>query len=275
MRQSFFFLSVILITFSACKTDPKNTGEKIPVSGQEEQDKNVTQQLAGATLWFQKSAERRALSYQAYNWAKTRLVSHLENKKDTLPPCVVLDIDETVLDNSPFEGKCIETGKSYSPEMWKEWSDMAQAGAIPGALDFCNFSKERGVELFYITNRRLDELEASIKNLAALGFPYSDPDHILMRTEESSKKARRSKIEESHSILLLIGDNLDDFNELFEDRQLDLGFGTVDRERKQFGNRFIMLPNPMYGSWESAVLKNETDNDLSKAQKRIRQIQSY
>ncbi|MCF8372273.1 MAG: 5'-nucleotidase, lipoprotein e(P4) family [Bacteroidales bacterium] len=275
MKRSLIILLVISIAFTACKRVPKNTGEKLPPSQQTKLDKNSAQQLVVATLWFQKSAERRALSYQAFNWAEKMLVSHLDNKQDDLPPCVVLDIDETVLDNSPFEGKYIETGKPYSSESWKEWSDLAQATAIPGALRFCNFSMEQGVEVFYVSNRRANELEGTRKNLSDLGFPNSDDNHILLRTDESSKKSRRSKIAESHSILLLLGDNLDDFSELFENRQIDLGYGLVDQEREKFGNRFILLPNPMYGSWESAALKNETDETLSKAKKRLKQIQSY
>lgn len=264
-----------MMIFSSCNLPEKKSSEKDHKTTEIKQDATSNDYLIMATLWFQKSAECRALSYQAFNWATKMLDLHLLNLQDTLPPCVVLDIDETVLDNSPFEGKCIKTGKSYSPEFWKEWSDLAQAKAIAGALDFCKYAQSKGVEVFYVSNRKVNELEASIKNLAILGFPFADKEHFFLRSAESSKKARRELIAKNQNILLLIGDNLNDFDEIFESRQNDYGFSIVDDQREEFGNRFILLPNPMYGSWEKPILNSSGNNKISKHEKRVEQIKSY
>ena len=269
-KISFILLALVFVSFS-CKRVEKKADTTKPKKIETSKD-DSTDQLVVATLWYQKAPERRALCYQAYNLAKMRIDDVVMDADNSKPACVVLDIDETVLDNSPFEGKCIETGKSYSKESWKAWSDLAQAEAIPGALDFCNYAKDKGVEVFYVTNRRSNEEEATLKNLVAHGFPNANADHLFLRTDESSKKARRAAIEKDYQIVLLLGDNLGDFSEIFEDRSSDYGFPTVDENRDQFGQRFVLLPNPMYGSWEQAVLNKKSGN---KAQQRKAQVDAF
>ncbi len=264
----------LIIVFTSCKRVEKKNIESDNSTPILEQAKPSQDHLIMATLWFQKSAERRALSYQAFNWATIMLDNHLKDTPDSLPRCVILDIDETVLDNSLYEGKCIKTGKPYTPESWKEWTDMANASAIPGALDFCNYAKERGVEVFYVSNRMVNEIDSSVKNLKSLGFPFADRDHCYFQDKDKSKKQRRASIAITHKILMLLGDNLNDFSEIFENRNDDFGFAEVDRNKNQFGSRFILLPNPMYGSWERPILNQVENNDFTKNEKRKHQIES-
>ena len=233
------------------------------------------QHLGMATLYFQRAAENKALYYQAYNFARISLDNDLQNNPDPRKRAVVVDIDETVLDNSPFEAKCILEGTSY-PTYWNEWVQLAQAEALPGAADFLNYAASKGVEVFYISNRKTNELEASLKNLHDKGFPMVDEQHLLLRTSTSVKTERRNKIAEDYRIVLLAGDNLNDFTELFEKQDTEKRNQLTDSLRNEFGKRFIVLPNAMYGDWENALFNY--NNKLSAQQKdsiRIKNLRSF
>lgn len=204
-----------------------------------------------ATLYFQQAAECRALYYQGYQLAQLRLDEALKQPpKDKI--AVVVDIDETLLDNSPYQAWCILNGKSY-PEGWTEWTLRAEAKALPGAVEFLNYAVSQGVEVFYITNRKSNEREATIKNLQKEGFPLADSLHILTRIDDSNKENRRQAVAKSHNIVLWIGDNLNDFADFWEKQSPQTRQALTDSLRTEFGRRFIVLPNPMYGDWENAL----------------------
>jgi len=237
------FAFIVSLIFSSCAPKGEN-------SLTENQD-----HLIMSVLWFQKSAEMRALFIQGFNIASERLLEAKSGEGTGKPLAVVADIDETVLDNSPFEGWQIMTGNSFSDSTWKRWTDMAMATPLPGALEFAMLADSLGVEIFYVSNRTVsDALEATIKNLKSAGFPYADEDHILLKEDTSSKIARRNQILESHEIVLLIGDNLADLAGIFEQREKNFGFDSVDSLSRYFGEKFIILPNPMYGTWEKPAI---------------------
>jgi 5'-nucleotidase (lipoprotein e(P4) family) len=209
-------------------------------------------------LWFQKSAEMKALYYQGYNVAERSLAEILKNRSGNKPAAVVMDIDETVLDNSPSEVYLIEHNVPYSDEVWKKWVSRTSAQACPGALDFVKFTESQGVEVFYVTNRQLpDELQPTLVNMKNAGFPYADTTHLVLKSDISSKEIRRKTLSEKYDIVMLIGDNLADFNVVFDKRGEDLGSGAVYQNREKFGTEFIVLPNPMYGPWINAAVKNQ------------------
>lgn len=202
-----------------------------------------------AVLYYQKAAETRALYYQSFNIAKMMLDNDLKIKsKDKR--AIVLDIDETALDNSPYEAQCI-LGKFSYPEKWDEWCNLGKAEPTPGALDFLKYAETKGCEIFYITNRKVKFSEVTLKNLKEKGFPMADTNHVLFRTEGNSKEDRRQMVMKSCKIVLLLGDNLADFVNVF-----DAKLNTDQRELKtdslkaEFGSKFIVFPNPMYGDWE-------------------------
>lgn len=215
--------------------------------------------LIMATLWFQKSAEMRACYIQAYNWAKRSLDEQMEYTSRNKKPAIVLDIDETVLDNSPFEVKCIETGEGYSTETWQAWTSKEMAVPLPGTVEFLNYANEKGVEIFYISNRKVDELGWTLANMKKYELPNADSAHVILRAETGSKKARREQVLKDHEIILLIGDALTDFSEIYESRDSTLGFDLVDADKDKFGFEYIIIPNPMYGEWEKAVFHNSYD----------------
>jgi len=171
------------------------------------------------------------------------------------PAAVVLDIDETLLDNSPFQGWQIQENRAFNNEDWIRCVELAQADPLPGAVEFTRFADSLGVEVFYVSNRTVQEMGPTIRNMSALGFVNADSTHLLLKDNTSSKVARRAMIEKDYEIILLVGDNLADHSELYEKRGPDHGFSAVDADRRLFGTRYIVLPNPMYGSWLSELLK--------------------
>ena len=266
MRKIFLSLAILAGLFS-CQQNQSNTNKA----------KNENDHLIMATLWYQRASECRALYYQAFNAARLSLDKQLTlNSDKTKPRAVVVDIDETVFDNSPFETNSIRTGKGFSSALWKEWTDMAKAQATPGSLEFLKYAKSRGVETFYISNRDTAATEKTLKNLQALGFPFADRDHLLLKSNTSNKTKRRNKVSLTHEILILAGDNIGDFDEILEDRSENYGFALVDSMKEEFGNRFIVLPNPMYGSWERQVLKSDRKlNNDEKEKLRVKRLIGY
>jgi len=223
-----------------------------------------------SVLWFQTAAEARALQYQAFNLARIRLDEDLRQaSKSTKRRAIIVDVDETVLDNSVYEGRMIKENKNY-PTDWNEWIDRAEAKSIAGAVEFLQYAATKGVDVFYVTNRALRDKAGTLKNLYSEGFPQAIESHLLLKIEGSSKESRRSTISETHRIVLLIGDNLNDFHRVFEKRALGARTVLVDSLKSEFGSKFIVLPNPVYGDWEDAVY--EYERGLASEEKRQRRL---
>jgi len=205
-----------------------------------------------AVLFHQRAAEYRALCYQAYNCATMVLDASLSSDTTSKKKALVFDIDETVLDNSPFEAKCAMEGINY-PEKWDEWCNLSKAQALPGAKKFINDAFNKGVVIFYISNRHEDLREATAKNLLSEGFPLPDESYLLLKTKESSKETRRQTVIKDYEIILLVGDNLTDFSTIFDDKTMEERRMLTDSLSGEFGRRFVILPNAMYGDWEGAM----------------------
>lgn len=236
------FAVALLISVVSCQSDVNDKLSK-------------NDYLLMSTLWVQKSAEYKALCYQTYYFAQKTLEERLKNYKGEKKPAIVLDLDETVLDNSPFEGWTIKTGEVY-PSGWQEWCDLGEAELVPGAREFLDFAEQNRVEIFYISNRRESSRTGTIKNLQRRNLPNAEDKFVLLKTDKSTKEPRRTQVLKDHEILLLMGDNLLDFDTVFEGGDTGRRNHLVDSLRIQFGQRFIVLPNPMYGAWDKAVLDN-------------------
>ncbi len=234
-----------MIMLASCATVKHETA---PVT--EDQD-----HLILATLWYQKSAEMRALYYQCFRSAEIALAENLAWAGRTKPAAVAIDIDETLLDNSPFQGWQVFEKKEYNDEDWLRWVELARAEPLPGAVEFTRYADSLGVEVFYVSNRTVQEMVPTIANMAALGFVNADSTHMFLKESTSSKVARRAMIEKDYEIILLVGDNLADHSGIYEKRGADHGFAAVDADRKLFGTRYIVLPNPMYGNWLNELLR--------------------
>lgn len=219
---------------------------------------NANDRLVTAVSWYQHSSEMMALYYQGFNLAKQRLDESVAANVKAMPLAVVVDVDETMLDNSPFETSVINNIDFQ--QGWHNWTSKASAKALPGAVEFAKYAQSLNIDVFYITNRDNNEREGTLKNLANEGFPFADEDHLLTRSDlsaasgnTSSKTGRRAKVAANHEIVLLVGDNLNDFSEIFEDRSVNDGKEAVMDNRELFGKIFIVLPNPNYGAWEKPL----------------------
>jgi 5'-nucleotidase (lipoprotein e(P4) family) len=190
------------------------------------------------------------------------------HQKSNLKRAVVVDVDETVLDNSHYQAELIVNRQPFTSASWIEWCNRAKASAIPGAVDFLKYAATRGVRVFYVTNRRETEKAGTITNLKQLGFPDVSDETVVVRTDVSSKEPRRQSIRRRYRIVLLFGDNLSDFSNAFEGKTPEERTAAVEAARQKFGAEFIVLPNPMYGDWESAIYGYESG--LTEQQKAAR-----
>lgn len=226
-----------------------------------------------STLWIQNAAEYKALSHQAFNTAERFLPHALDDDQwtasmeqgdnyENLPPAIVLDVDETVLDNSYYQARLILESESFSPDTWNQWVSEKQATAIEGAVSLTNLADSLGIKVFYVTNRDVSTEKETIENLRMLGFPLSDNIRTVLtngaRKDWSSAKTERRKwIAGRYRILMIFGDDLNDFlyakNTTMTEREK-----MVAKHKDKWGYQWYVLPNPVYGSWEQALVNFES-----------------
>lgn len=217
--------------------------------------KDLNEQSVLAINWVQTSAEFRALSYQSFNLARMNLDSFLASYSGSKPVAISVDIDETVFDNSAYQAWLIGQDFGYSSKTWGPWVASRQAKAMPGAVEFLKYVKQKGVEIFYISNIKMDFYEGIEKRMNELGIPYADKKHLLLKTKTSDKQPRRDMVAKDYEIALLMGDNLNDFLSVFRKKPVDGRFAEADKIKNMWGKKFIVFPNPMYGDWEGAIYK--------------------
>lgn len=205
-----------------------------------------------ATFFQQHAAEYKALCYQAFNIARIRLDQY--QPVSNLPKAIITDIDETVLDNSAYEAHQTLQGKDYDAASWLEWTNKAAADTVPGAPAFLKYAASKGVEIFYITNREEKERASTLQNLRQFGLPNADDAHFFPKVSGSGKEPRRQTVMATHEVIFLMGDNLGDFSSLFDKKTMDQRETNTDISMSDFGKKFIVLPNPVYGDWEGALI---------------------
>lgn len=205
------------------------------------------------SLYQQYAAEYRALCYQAYNAGRMQIDRYAA--PDNKPLALVTDIDETIFDNSKYAVYRGLQGKDYESISWYEWTDKSAADTMPGAGSFLEYAAAKGIEIFYITNRENRERSSTLKNLQRFALPNADEKHLLSRINVSSKEERRQALKTTHNIVLLMGDNLADFSNLFDKKNQEERKLNTDRAAAEFGKTFIVFPNPVYGDWEAAINK--------------------
>lgn len=240
---------ILLLLFSfGCKTSSTTTNSS--VTKQTDCTIPKREHSVQSLLWQQNAAEYKALCFQAFNLAKLEL-DKLTKNQYLRPIAIVTDIDETVLDNSPFNARMIRDNKGFKKTDWYAWGKEVKAKAVPGAVDFFNYATSKGITIFYVSNRDNVQLTETIENLKKVGFPAVDKAHILLRNGSSAKQPRRDLISKTHQIVMLFGDNLSDFSALFDKQPTAKRNELVNQMKKEFGTKFIVLPNPMYGDWEN------------------------
>ena len=263
MRLTYYVsVAFILLSLSSCK-NLSNTTNSLTAS----EHPDVESYSLLGILWQQNAAEYRALCYQAFNTAKLQLDTALkENATSNKPLAIITDIDETILDNSPYQAARGKAGKPYTSESWKKWENLEKAASVPGAIDFLNYANTQNVTVFYISNRKEANQKSTFRNLQKVDAPNADTTHIFLKQTGVDKEVRRQKVLANYDVVLYLGDNLSDFSEIFDDQTTEKRNKLSDSLQKEFGNTFIVLPNPMYGAWQTDGIY-ESNYNWSPAQK--------
>lgn len=218
-----------------------------------------------AILFHQFGSEYRALCYQTYNLAAEKLKASVTANPDG-KLAIITDLDETVVDNSYYNAWLVNEGALYSPETWKQWTAQRKATIIPGSKAFFDLADSLGVTIFYISNRGVDEYEATLANLKALGLPQLDSTHFYLKTNTSGKEERRQMVyDQQYDVVMYLGDNLNDFSNVFEKQTNERRHELTDSLKSNFGREYIIFPNTIYGEWEVALYNY--NHKLSVAQK--------
>lgn len=277
-RSKVFLLSTALVLAAGCATEPQGPPPELQDQMQQAAaEADAKNQAAvrryenlNATVWQQTAAEYDAVALQTYKLATEKLDAAIADptwvaavEQDAAaaegkPPAIILDVDETVLDNSPYQARLIEAGESFDPKTWNAWAAEGKADPVPGALEFTKAAADKGVTVFYVTNRVHKVEEPTRKNLEALGFPMAEGKDVLLTKKErenwgSDKTPRRELIADEYRIIMLFGDNLGDFLAR-SDAQGEPAERTENamNYESRWGQSWFMLPNPMYGYWEGA-----------------------
>ena len=230
-----------------------------------------------AVAWVQTSVEYRAISEQTYRAAAEQLDRALKEKHwdalvpdergnaaTGLKPAVVLDVDETVLDNSPYQARLIRDEAEYDEVTWDQWVAEKKAKPLPGVVDFAKAANAKGVTLVYISNRAVHLKEATLANLRAVGLPVADDSVFLglgtvvegCEQHGSEKNCRRKLAGQKYRVLMQFGDQIGDFVQVVSNTREGRD-QLYDEYNDWFGQRWWMLPNPTYGSWEPALFNND------------------
>lgn len=249
----------------------------------------IGRETVNATLWMQRSDEYRIAAEQVFRLATERLTTSIAASGTAaveqrgadpaalarLPTAVIVDLDETILDNSFFQARRAQVGGEFDEGSWEAWMTEGAATAVPGAIEFLQAASGVGHRIFYVTNRACPRgtppgascpsREATLRNLAALGAPdVTQPDALLQRGDRpewggSEKVSRRTWVAERYRIVALAGDDLHDFIERREYARRRAELSPL------FGSRWFLLPNAMYGSWERALLAGACTPDMDAA----------
>ena len=234
-----------------------------------EDNKAFQEQSMLSVLYVQTATEFAANNIQTYANAKDALLKGLEDSSwkaaleqvdnfEDKSPAIILDVDETVLDNSNFQARTILSGLSY-PNGWAEWVNESNAGAVEGVYDFLHFADKKGVKIYYLTNRLESFREATKKNILKLGLPFEDDSVLLMRSEENlrDKTDRRKKIANENRIVLIIGDQLTDFISTKEAYVFHTERKKLAKKYSDlWGTKWFLVTNPTYGRWELSIYED-------------------
>ena len=282
MRPASLLPLVLALALGACATQRESTKVTLPVTqtavAHVEANPGADDNL-NAVLWTQASAEYDAAALSLYRAAADRLDEALADpawdalapgERDNaaalagLPPAVIMDVDETVLDNSPYQARLVRQGATYDEASWAAWVDERAARPVPGVAEFTRAAATRGVTVVYLSNRTEQSQAATLDNLRALGLPVAGGDAFLGKGSAgcehagSAKDCRRRQVAARYRVLMQFGDQLGDFVAV-RDGAPAARQALVERHAGWFGERWWMLPNPTYGDWEPALFGHDWD----------------
>ncbi|KUJ00521.1 5'-nucleotidase, lipoprotein e(P4) family [Vibrio sp. MEBiC08052] len=210
-----------------------------------------------ALRYQQQSAEIKAIQLQTYHLATERLHTILK-QSDQKPQelAVVLDLDETVLDNTPLLVRDMENCVDYTTwDTWSDWEIKGHPTLIPGAKAFIDQANKLGLNIYYVSDRFNENKSYTIETLKALGIPQAEKSHVLLYGK--TKEQRRQSVAARHKIIMLLGDSLPDFAAGFKNKQdTDYNRNLVEKHKAHLGVDWFVLPNASYGAWKKASLNS-------------------
>ena len=228
-----------------------------------------------ANLYMQTSAEYRACCYQTYHLATSRLRPALAGLAPGAKPAVVMDLDETVFDNAGFQSSQLRQNLAFDVRSWDIWESKHpdEVRLVPGVKEFILAAESLGYTVIHISNRKHEYRVQARSALARLGIPVKGDHQLRLSTTTTDKTDRRRDVENEYAVLLYVGDNLRDFDERFRTAKLPAKTpeavtaaiqarkDQVDADRANWGDRWIILPNPAYGEWTSPLKQGRGDLD--------------
>jgi 5'-nucleotidase (lipoprotein e(P4) family) len=269
------WIATLLAALAACATAPEKAHP--PAAGSPAGP--PPNDNLNAVAWTQRAVEHDLVFREVFRDAGEKLAAALADPTwDALPrgerrqplsaamtPAVILDIDETVLDNSPYQARLVRDGKEFDEFSWSEWCREKRAKPLPGALEFTQAAARRGITVFYLSNRAQDLNEATLANLRADGFPISDRENVFLGLGTllegceqigTEKGCRRERVGRKHRVLMQFGDQVGDFVDVLANTP-DGRRAAIEPYGEWIGERWFVLPNPTYGSWEPALFNND------------------
>jgi acid phosphatase len=243
---------LIVVLLAGCATAPAPP----PVATASQPPCNPGVAIVNSSLWVQSAAEYDAAALSAFNNARRAVEAALAQSPE--PAAIIVDADETVLDNTQFEARMVHQGRTYDSKEWLKWINESNARAVPGAVEFTTWAASRGVPTFYITNRKKDEEAGTTENLRRLGFPLSaTEDRVLVRGERAEWEARdkgprREFVASNYRVAAVLGDDLNDFVNT-QGKSAEERDALVRANADKWGRLWFIIPNPIYGSWEDVI----------------------
>jgi len=208
-----------------------------------------------ALRYQQQSAEIKAIQLQTYRFATDRLHALMKegsNKPQDL--AIVLDLDETVVDNSALLVRDMENCEDYTTwDTWSNWEIKGHPTLIPGSKAFIDEANNAGFNIYYVSDRYSENKPSTINTLKLLGLPQAEDSHVLLYG--TPKEARRQTIAKEHKIVMLLGDSLPDLASEFKNKK-DTAYNRelVENNVQHLGVDWFVLPNASYGAWTKSAL---------------------
>ena len=238
------------------------------------QEQHQSETQVDALLWSTASAEYEIIARQIYFQAQRQMDKLLANNSESaaleqqkdfakLPPAVIVEVDEAILSNGVFHYQLLSKGEAFNEETnWAAWVNEARCKAVPGALDYLTYAAKKGVTVFYLTNRDASLLDGTWRNLRQVGFPIDKPEQLLMRSAPADwdKQSRREQVAKNYRVIQVIGDGLGDFMPRTEHMTPEERRVASSSYMAYWGEKWFMLPNPVYGDWESAIFNTGNQN---------------
>ena len=228
--------------------------------------------LSYAVAWKQTAAEHRAHYYQGFNIARLHVEQAL-TAEEGKPLAIISDIDDTLLLANDYWGYLISNEEDFfNDTSWDLWVAENSFVPSPGSQEFLQFCENNDVEVFYITNRDQGDLtfELAQQNLISAGFPMVDREHLTVLQETSNKEEVQSRIMEDYEVVVMLGDNLNDFSRDFYLTDIEQREDLVTKKRGNFGRKFVIFPNPTDGHWIRAIFGESEPPASSQNRQKLR-----